>query len=146
MKFIPLPQKNIHRVAGEIDPQQASQAYAQEIQKVLGGDRPRFDWVLLGMGTDGHTASLFPGQTLLQEPLGICAVAECPDQKRITLTLATIKRAKRISFLVTGAVKAERVYDILEKTGGNDTLPAAEVCGANVEWLLDREAAARLRQ
>ena len=146
LKFTPLPQKNIHRIAGEIDPPQASQAYAQEIQKVLGGDRPSFDWVLLGMGTDGHTASLFPGQTLLPEPLGICAVAERPDQKRITLTLDTINRAKRISFLVTGAAKADRVHDILEKTGASDKLPAAEVCGANVEWLLDREAAARLKK
>ncbi len=146
LKFTPLPPANIHRIAGEIDPQQASQEYAQEIRKVLGGDTPRFDWILLGMGTDGHTASLFPGQTLLQEPQGICAVAERPDQNRVTLTLDVINRSKRVSFLVTGAAKADRVYDILEKTGEGEKLPAAGVGADKVEWLLDQEAAVHLKR
>ena len=97
------------------------------------------------LGTDGHTASLFPGQPLLTEPHGICAVAERPDYKRVTLTLDVINRAKRVSFIVAGAAKADRVYDILEKTGASEKFPAAKVCAENVEWLLDREAAARLK-
>ena len=146
LKFTPLPQENIHRIAGELDPQQASQQYAQKIRKVLGEDKPRLDWVLLGMGTDGHTASLFPGQSLLKEPQGICGVAERPDHQRISLTLDVINNAKRVSFIVAGAAKADRVYDILEKTRGSEKLPAAEVCAENVEWLLDQEAAARLKR
>ena len=146
LKFTPLPQENIHRISGEIDPQQAAQEYAQEIRKVLGEDEPRFDWILLGLGTDGHTASLFPGQPLLKEPQGICAVVERPDYKRVTLTLDMINSAKRVSFIVAGAAKADRVHDILEKTGESENLPAAGVCAENVEWLLDQEAAARLKR
>ena len=73
-------------------------------------------------------------------------MAERPDYKRVTLTLDMINSAKRVSFIVAGAAKADRVHDILEKTGESENLPAAGVCAENVEWLLDQEAAARLKR
>ena len=108
---------------------------------------PRFDLLLLGLGADGHTASLFPGSTALAEPRRLVASTwvEKFDAHRITLALRTINAARTVMFLVAGEDKAETLRRILHE-GAASNLPAARVepwDGALI-WLVDRAAAAKL--
>jgi 6-phosphogluconolactonase len=128
------------------DPAASAAAYERELLRVLpfasGGLQPGL--VLLGMGTDGHTASLFPGSAALDERRrGYTAVPVPSIGWRLTATLPLLAAARRIMFIVTGAAKAATVAEVL---GGDSDLPAARVGdGArDVVWLLDREAASRL--
>ena len=148
LKYWPLTQDQVHRIRGENDPSQEADRYAREIRDgVEEGGAPLFDWIFLGMGADGHTASLFPGVPLQTEPLNICGVATHPEsgQKRISLTLETLNRARRVSFLVTGRDKAERVSEILCSPAGDSKWPAGQVRAGRVEWFLDQAAAALLQ-
>ena len=145
-------QQNIHRICGENDPSDEASRYAQEIKRHChgaSGETPRFDWILLGLGTDGHTASLFPGVKPLEDPSGLCAVAVHPEsgQKRITLTNKVLNQAKRVSFIVTGASKAQVVAEILNQSPQYQNYPAAQVHPeqGTLEWFLDAEAASKLK-
>ncbi len=147
---IDIPAANLHRIRGENDPHEEAQRYAAEIRaalKTAASETPRFDWVLLGLGEDGHTASLFPGDESQAEPSGVCAVARHPDtgQQRITLTAGVLNRAKRVSFIVTGENKAAIVSEILNADAS--AYPAANVKpeDGRLEWFLDRAAASRLK-
>jgi 6-phosphogluconolactonase len=151
LAHINIPEKNIHRLHGEIDPTEEAHRYAGEIKNTLPAidpGWPKFDWILLGLGSDGHTASLFPGSPVLEEKGILCAVARQPDsgQKRITFTLPLINHARRITFLVTGESKAGIVAGILKRTTTCRLLPAAQVRPeqGNVEWYLDSMAAAMI--
>jgi len=111
---IEIPDQNIHRVKCEKTPPKAAKKYEIEIINNLSGDSyPKFDWVFLGLGGDGHTASLFPESENLDNDEDICVIATHPEsaQKRISLSLPVLNSAKRVSFLVTGQKKK----DILEK-------------------------------
>jgi 6-phosphogluconolactonase len=148
---ISIPETNIHRIRGENEPVAEAGRYSDEIVKILGtarARRPRFDWILLGMGVDGHTASLFPGSPILSNEKNVCAVAEHPEtgQKRITLTLPVLNNAARVSFLVTGKKKAEIVARILGMVVGSADFPASLVKPENgtLELFLDRQAAAKI--
>jgi len=139
-----IPDENIHRIVGENDPETEVNRYVSEILQLLPVNQhgwPEFDWILLGLGDDGHTASIFPGADVLEERTNICAVAAHPEtgQKRITLTLPAINHAKRISFLVTGENKAKIVAKVLS---GNELLPASSVQPNHgiLEWHLDEQA------
>jgi len=145
-------QQNIHRICGENDPSDEVSRYAEEIKRHCqgaSGEMPRFDWILLGLGTDGHTASLFPGVQLIEDPSGLCAVAIQPQsgQKRITLTFKVLNHAKRISFIVTGESKAQVVAEILKQSLQSCNYPAAKVHLEQgfLEWFLDAEAASKLK-
>ncbi|MBN2010954.1 6-phosphogluconolactonase [candidate division KSB1 bacterium] len=147
---ITIPPENIHRIRGENNPNGEAIRYAEEIEQFVPGrfdGVPVFDWILLGMGTDGHTASIFPNDDPKVEPKGYCAVATHPQsrQRRISLTMPLINYAKRITFLVTGASKAEMAKQIL-KSPMKGLLPAAQVnpIHGNLEWYLDATAAALL--
>jgi 6-phosphogluconolactonase len=109
---------------------------------------PRFDWIFLGMGDDGHTASLFPGAHNLKETQRICVVAEHPEtgQKRVSITFPVINNAKRVSFLVAGEAKASVFKEILEKGSEPLPYPASMVQLENgvLEWYLDKAAAPEL--
>jgi 6-phosphogluconolactonase len=147
-----IPEENVHRIRGENEPQAEAARYAEEIinnLKPQPGESPRFDWILLGLGTDGHTASLFPGVESLADPSGICAVAIQPQsgQKRITLTSRIINHAKRVSFIVNGKSKAPVVAEILNGTPEGQNYPAAKVhpTEGTLEWFLDVEAAGNLK-
>lgn len=133
LKFVPIPQEQIHRIRGEADPLEESKRYAAELQQVLSSKEglPSFDWILLGMGSDGHTASLFPGQEGETESSGMCAVQKHPEtgQNRISLTLDMINRAHRITFLVTGLDKAETVSEIMKNPERRHHFPAAQIRG-----------------
>jgi 6-phosphogluconolactonase len=112
---------NIHRVFGENDPETEAVRYGELIANNLNstGDKPIFDLVMLGMGSDGHTASIFPDQMALMTDPRICAVATHPEshQKRVTLNGPVIAAAQRIAFLITGESKTEKYLGI---TSGSD--------------------------
>jgi len=142
------PEGNIHRVKGELTPQKAADLYDQELHSFF-GDTPRFDLIFLGMGDDGHTASLFPGTEGLQETKhwAVPVHAEHLNSWRITLTLPVINQAAHITFLVTGEKKAKRVHEIFEGTP-ESLLPVQQVnpVDGQLVWLLDSEAASMLEK
>jgi len=139
---IPIPFVNAHRVLGRRDPAEEAIRYSKEIQWCLPEKEgiPVFDMVLLGMGGDGHTASIFPHQMELLTSPNICEVATHPEsgQKRVTLTGKVINQAKQIHFLVTGASKIEKVKAIFNKTEGYKKYPAAHM--EKAEWWMDEAA------
>jgi 6-phosphogluconolactonase len=146
---VPIPPGNVHRVQGELEPARAARAYEQEIQDFFcaphGGLHTRFDLILLGLGEDGHTASLFPDSPVLAETERLAAVASAVYQdrpaQRVTLTLPAINSARQILFLVTGSAKAAVVQSIVE--GSSEALPAQRIqpAAGGLTWLLDAEAA-----
>jgi len=107
---------NIHRIKGENDPEEEARSYSKKIQRYLPNNYgwPIFDLILLGMGDDGHTASIFPNQMSLLDADQICEVATHPDsgQKRVTLIGKAINNATNIFFLITGTTKADRIFEI----------------------------------
>ena len=149
---VPVPEANIHRMRGEIaDPRAAAREYEEVLRlacRVEADTLPRFDVCLLGLGSDGHTASLFPALPAIREAQRWVAAArvEKLDAWRLTLTPAVLNNARHVLFLVTGKEKAETLRAVLEGPVDADRLPAQIVRPARVrvEWLLDRDAAARL--
>ncbi|SHI83386.1 6-phosphogluconolactonase [Arenibacter nanhaiticus] len=145
---IDIPQENIHRVFGEDQPAEEAQRYAKLLGEKLPmvNNTPQFDLVILGMGDDGHTASIFPHEIELWNAEDFCEVAVHPDsgQRRITLTGKVINNAKTVAFLVTGKGKAEKVTKIINEEPGSHVYPASLVAPAtdNLIWFLDEEAAA----
>jgi 6-phosphogluconolactonase len=141
---------NIHRIAGENDPWMEAARYEEEIVKytLQSAGVPRFDLVLLGLGEDGHTASLFPDQSDVINSKRICEVAVHPEshQKRITLTLPVLNNASVVLFLVIGEKKNSITRKILESETGSESFPASLVVPQNgkLVWMLDREAASGL--
>lgn len=139
-----VPPAKVHRMAGEIEPHLAAERYEDTLRNAL-GDPPVLDLVLLGMGADGHTASLFPGTEALRETVRLVAANFVPrlDAWRLTLTLPTINSARRAVFLVAGADKAEKVAEIGRLADAakacREAPPAALVRDAL--WLLDSKAA-----
>ncbi len=148
LKYLPLPKENIHRIRGEETPEKEVVRYANEIQKffkAFNQGKIEFNWVLLGMGADGHTASIFPEGRITSDPLNICGLTEHPQtsQRRITLTLDTINRARRISFLVTGKDKSKTLNKVLNGSEEGKHLPAAKINSEKLEWYVDHEAVNR---
>src|SRR5690606_18391122 len=145
---IDIPQGNIHRILGEAEPAQEALRYAGLLDSKLArrGDSPQLDLVILGMGDDGHTASIFPHQIELWEAPQHCVVATHPDsgQKRVSLNGRTINAAKAVAFLVTGKSKAKKVKSVVE--GERPIFPASLVRpeSGKLVWFLDREAASLL--
>lgn len=144
---------HIHRMQGELsDPDLAARDYEQLLRTAAGtvdGEWPQLDLVLLGLGNDGHTASLFPGTAAVDEHQRSVTVGHAPSdpRTRLTLTLGVINRATVVLFLVTGAAKASIVKAILEPENDADRqLPAALVHpkSGRLLWLLDPPAAAEL--
>jgi len=147
---IDIPDINVHRIIGEADPESEASRYSEEIKLRVFSDkiRPEFDWILLGLGEDGHTASLFPNSPVLKNTKSISAVAIHPQtgQKRITLTLPVLNYAQRISFLVSGLSKTQMVDNILREKISHPDIPASLVkpVKGNINWFLDRDAAKRI--
>lgn len=143
---IELPLTNIHRIKGENEPQEEAKRYADLLEKNLPevGRRPQFDLVILGLGDDGHTASIFPNQINLWNSEAYCEVAEHPEsgQKRVTLTGNIINNAKEVVFLVTGENKAQKVFEIIKRKGNYTAYPASlvEPISGRLNWFLDAEA------
>ena len=148
---VPIPEHQVLRMHGEqSDADAAAAAYAAELAGAIGtkrGELPRFDVVLLGLGIDGHTASLFPGSPVLREVFRAVAavhVAAAQIPQRLTLTFPVLNAAARVLFLVTGAEKAKILKKVLDERA---TLPATMVRPTDGEliWLVDRAAASLLQ-
>ena len=141
LDHVDVPPQNVHRLRGELPPPQAARLYCAELKSVL-GPLPRFDLIMLGMGSDGHTASLFPGSSALQETEreALPTYASHLDSWRVTLTLPVLNRAAHVLFVVSGADKAPA----LARVQAGDPLPAGLVRphSGTLTWLLDRDAAA----
>ncbi|AIK91130.1 6-phosphogluconolactonase [Glaesserella parasuis] len=139
---IEISAENIHRIRGEEPVEQELAIFSQELTACV--PNGEFDWIILGMGTDGHTASLFPHQTDFNDPnLAIIAKHPKTGQIRISKTAKLIEQAKRVTYLVTGASKAEILKEIQTTPAENLPYPAAKIKAKNgvTEWYLDSDAA-----
>ncbi len=159
LEHVPLPRPDVHRIAGELPPAEAAAAYSAHAARRLpaGPDGfPQFDLILLGMGDDGHTASLFPGMPALAEaaawvvPTDVPAYVR-PNVPRVTLTFPVLNAAREALFLVTGGAKAGPLRRVLvepphDAARAHDGLPAARVrpAAGALTWLLDEAAASLL--
>ena len=139
------PEKYVHRIKGELGPEEAAADYEKELEKVFGRGVPRFDLVLLGTGSDGHTASLFPGSSALGETSSNAVGVKETEMDRVSLTLPVINNARHVVFMATGASKAEVIGQMLED-GNPRGLPAGLVnpTDGRLVWLLDTRAASGL--
>jgi 6-phosphogluconolactonase len=152
IRHVPLPEAQVHRMLGEDAPSAAADAYERELAALAALERPRselpvFDLVLLGLGRDGHTASLFPHSPALDEEERLCVATKAPDgMDRLTVTFPVINAARRVWFLVSGSDKAGIVAEVRAGLQVPRAVPAqavAPVHGA-LTWLLDEAAAAEL--
>ncbi len=145
---VPIPSEQVIRMRGEDPPEAAAYAYAVELRKALGDDG-RLDLVLLGLGHDGHTASLFPGLAAVTETRRtvMASYVEFVGMWRLTLTPAAINAARRAVFVVTGDDKAEILHRVLQGPREPVVLPAQAIRPSERPsiWLLDRAAAAKLK-
>ena len=150
LDYVPIPANNIFRIRGEANPSVEAGRYGEIVRQLVPSlqNVPQFDFIMLGLGEDGHTASIFPGDLHLfsSDRLFVVAVNSQTKQKRITATGKIINQAKSVVFLVTGEAKAEMVARIIERKDGWEKLPASLVHPENGEilWLLDERAAAKL--
>lgn len=138
-----IPKDNLHPVLGENSLEEEVIRYAEAMKALMAvsNDLPIYDWVILGMGDDGHTASLFPGGAPLDaDSITLPATHPTSGQKRVSLSLKTINAAKRVSFLVTGDNKKERLLEIFTDRDKHLHYPAACVENSHLEWWLDHPA------
>ncbi len=145
-KPLNIKDENIFRIKGENDPEQESVRYSKVISSNVPqvNSLPWFDLIMLGLGEDGHTASIFPGNLNLFASTKICETAEHPStkQKRVTITGNVINNAKKIAFIVTGKSKSKIADIILNKKPGYENLPASYVNpeDGDLIWLMDKSA------
>jgi 6-phosphogluconolactonase len=147
-----IPAENIHRMKAELPPQEAADEYERELRSWFGtgaGEFPRFDLILLGMGPDGHTASLFPGTEALKESSRLVVANWVPrlNTWRISLSFPVLNCAREVIFLVTGENKAPVIAQILGDAPSSETFPAQSVSPqqGRLIWMLDKAAAAGLK-
>ena len=148
LDVVPIPEENIHRVKTEMDVRLAAFAYEDDLRHFFPGDWPRFDLVLLGMGEDGHTASLFPRSAALNEESRWFVANFAPEKNswRLTLTLKAINAARMVIVLVRGESKADTLGAVF--MGANDPwempIQGVDPVDGKMIWLFDSEAASRL--
>jgi len=145
---VPIPPGQIHPISCAGNPNRTAKEYESTLQEFFRGQPPRFDLIFLGLGKDGHTASLFPGSQLLEEGERWVSEVYVPGQDfhRATLTVPAINSAATIAFLVCGQDKAEVLKRVLEPPGDPERLPAQLVDPVDGEliWMVDSRAAALL--
>jgi 6-phosphogluconolactonase len=143
-----IPERQFHRVLGELEPARAAEIYIEEISRTLHlspGELPVFDVVQRGMGADGHTASLFPGERLIADRTGIAAAVwvEKMKQHRVTLLRGVLEKARYTVCLATGAEKADALVSVLR--GPLDPLHVpSQIASPDMTWYLDKSAATKL--
>ena len=140
---------NVHRFPTDTSPQEDATQYEQEIQAFFGlteGQMPRFDVVLLGMGGDGHTASLFPGTDALSESTRIAVANPVPAQNttRLTLTYPALNHARSVFVLLKGAGKAARLAEVLNGEPNKYPIQGVQPTNGELSWLVDEAAASQL--
>lgn len=146
-----VPAERVHRIGAELDSDEAARRYEEELLRTLApaGGVPRFDLVLMGLGEDAHTASLFPHNPMLHERARLVTAGRVPklDADRITMTYPVFEAGHNVWFMVSGEAKAEAVARVLDGEEPIEEVPARGVRCENgpVVWWLDEAAAARLR-
>lgn len=146
---ISIPESNIHRIKGELPPVDGALEYEKELMTFFGAATlPAFDLIFLGMGEDGHTASLFPASDSLKEDkrLAVPVYVERLKSWRVTLTLPVLNNADSVVFLVTGRNKAEALKEILGRDESAKNYPAYLIKPDNgsLTWLIDNDAASQI--
>jgi 6-phosphogluconolactonase len=148
---VPLDPKRIHRMEGELDPEAAAARYESAIRnsfRLEGAETPTFDLILLGMGDDGHTASLFPHTEAINNLTNLVTANHVPqkDTWRITLTWPVINQGREVAFLIEGMAKAQVLHDVLLGPYQPDTFPSQIIRPASgrITLLLDPAAASKL--
>ena len=151
LDHVPLPAPQVHRIEGELDPELAASRYESELRntfKLEGAETPTFDLILLGMGDDGHTASLFPHTEGLNELSRLVIANHVPQKStwRITLTWPVINQGRQVAFLLEGGAKATLLNEVLTGPYQPETYPTQLIRPANGKllFLLDQAAAAAL--
>lgn len=146
---ISIPASNVHRIKGELDPHSACDDYHAQLKAVFGNDLPRFDIIMLGMGDDGHTASLFPHSAALAEQKRwvVPNYVESMDFWRITLTYPVINNARNVIFVVVGESKSRALNRVLSGPSDPKQYPSQAVLPSdgNLHWFVDEAAASRLQ-
>lgn len=147
---VKIPEENVHRLAGEKEAEAAAAGYENELRKFFGATGlPRFDLIFLGLGEDGHTASLFPGSAALSENQRWVAAAYVERFKahRLTLTFSVINAAAQVTFLVSGESKRAIVKQLLAGSAKSSNYPAAKVSPTDgkLVWLITKDAAGDLQ-
>jgi 6-phosphogluconolactonase len=143
---IEIPPENVHRLHGELPPSEAAARYESELRRHFGGGRPpSFDCVMLGMGADGHTASLFPGDELIEETERWVGVTDgrqaSPPVPRVSLTLPALNAARKVVFAVSGESKRRVVRYIEDRAEGFRQYPAARIRAAgSTLWFVAAES------
>lgn len=145
LRDVSIPPENIHRIPVQLPSEEAADTYQRTLLKHFRDMLPRFDLILLGIGADGHTASLFPASPVLDEEDRWVVATQAPtgDADRVTLTLPVLNAALHILFLVVGTEKAEALATILAtETIDDSALPAARVQPTigTVTWMVDQSA------
>ncbi|KAF0695831.1 Aste57867_13351 [Aphanomyces stellatus] len=148
-QHVSIPRSQIYTIALHDDPAVVAQDYTQQLSQLWGTELPRFDLILLGMGPDGHTCSLFPGHPLLDEThLWVASISDSPKPppKRITLTYPVVNNAAAVAFVATGESKAPLMRHMLGVDAQTPSLPAARVhpTQGQTHWFIDEAAAAKL--
>jgi 6-phosphogluconolactonase len=149
ISHIPIPRSHVHRIQGEIDHRDAVRNYEQDIKRIFDPNPVVFDLVLLGIGEDGHTASLFPGTDSVfeKETLVTSLFVEPLKSWRVTLTVPVLNKAREIIFLAAGRKKAQIIQHVLEKETPDTELPASLIQPheGNLCWMIDEEAGSKLK-
>jgi 6-phosphogluconolactonase len=156
LSHVPIPVGNVHRIFGELPPEQAADNYQQRLRDffyLAEGEFPRFDLILLGVGVNAHVASLFPASPALREKtrqavaVHIARSTESPSAWRVTLTFPVINAAANITLLVAGATKAKILHDILDGPRAPEQLPAQLLhpVAGQVHWMVEMEAGSMLK-
>ncbi len=142
LSALEVPESHIHRICAELhDSDAAARLYEVEIRAAFGGtDLPRFNVVLLGMGTDGHTASLFPGTRWDEDRLVIANEAPTPPRRRISMTPRLINAAAHVIFVVSGAAKAKALKQILHDQDCDFPARMIRPTNGTLTWLVDQAA------
>jgi len=150
LRHVPIPEPNIHRIEGELSPAEAARDYAMVLQKLASPPLawPRFDLVFLGMGEDGHTASLFPGSPVDVPGPVLPVTGHYQDRpaQRVTLTPPVFNSARRVVFMAAGEKKAVTLAEVLSDRYNPELYPAQRIDPreGKLIWLVDEDAASRL--
>jgi 6-phosphogluconolactonase len=150
LKHVPIPEQNIHPIRGELGPEAAAKAYSLTLKKFAAPPRewPRFDLVYLGMGEDGHTASLFPGSPVEESEPTLPVTAHYQDRPadRVTLTPVVFNSAHMVVFMATGEKKALTLAEVLGDSYNPARYPAQRIKpeAGRLVWLVDEAAASQL--
>ncbi len=150
LRHVELPRGHVHRIQGELpSAEEAAKAYEAELRShfnLAADELPRFDLILLGLGEDGHTASIFPDTDALNETRRLVSApwVEKLNSYRITMTLPVLNNAATIVFLVSGEAKASMVYQVLEGEPSQFPAQAVQPTNGDLIWIIDKPAAAKL--